>query len=277
MNISAPMPRTLRWLALALVLSLALAACATVPHTGRRQLSMLPEGDLLKMSLTQYSEVLAKSKLSTDKRQVAMVRRVGYRIAAAAEDFLRQTGQGDQIRYYQWEFNLIDDDSMVNAWAMPGGKTAVYTGLLPVARDETGLAVVMGHEVAHALAHHGNERMSQQLLVAMGGVALAVALQSQPSETRNLFLLAYGAGTTVGFALPYSRLHESEADRIGLVLMAKAGYDPRAAPGFWKRMMAEGGGSRPPEFLSTHPDPATRVENLKHLIPEAMEYYTPRG
>jgi len=216
--------------------------------------------------------VLRESKLSTDQKSVNMVKSVGERIAKAAEGFLRDSGRENQIKNYQWEYNLIKDDKVVNAWCMPGGKIAVYTGILPFTKDETGLAVVMGHEVAHAIAGHGNERMSQALLANMGGLALSVALSSKPKQARELSMIAFGVGATVGVLLPYSRLHESEADRMGLMFMARAGYDPRAAVPFWERMN-EKGGPRPPEFLSTHPAPASRIDNLKAYIPEALPYY----
>ena len=253
-----------------------ISACTTVPITERRSLQILPDSELATLSLEQYSEVLKKSKLSNDPQKLQMVRRVGGRIAQATEEFFRESGVEEEIKNYRWEFNVIEDDKVVNAWCMPGGKVAVYTGLLPVAGNETGLAVVLGHEIAHAIAKHGNERMSQGLLVQLGGLGLAAALGSQPAATTNLFMTAYGAGAQVGFLLPYSRVHESEADRIGLILMAKAGYDPRQAIPFWERMNAKGG-SRPPEFLSTHPAPETRIESIKALIPEAMRYYRPRS
>jgi predicted Zn-dependent protease len=251
------------------------ASCATVPITERRSLQLLPDSELMAMSLQQYAEVLKQSKLSTDPQKIQMVRRVGERIAGAAEDFFREAGMEAEIKNYKWEFNLIDDDKMVNAWCMPGGKVAVYTGLLPVAKDETGLAVVMGHEIAHAIARHGNERMSQGLLLQLGGIGLAAAMGSNPGATANIFMAAYGAGAQLGFLLPYSRMHEGEADRIGLVLMAKAGYDPRQAIPFWERMN-QAGGARPPEFLSTHPAPETRIAKIRELIPEAMRHYRPR-
>jgi predicted Zn-dependent protease len=215
---------------------------------------------------------LKKSKLSTDTQKVEMVRRVGNRIAKAAESFLAEIGQQDQIKNYKWEFNLIKDDKTVNAWVMPGGRAAVYTGILPYTQNETGLAVVLGHEVGHALADHGNERMSDALVAQMGGMALSVALSNQTQQTQQLFMAVYGAGATVGFLLPYSRLHESEADRIGLTLMARAGYDPRQAIPFWERMSKQEG-QRPPQFLSTHPAPETRIANIKKYIPEALPYY----
>ena len=247
-------------------------ACAEVPITHRKSLHLVPESELLTMSLQQYDEVLKKSKLSTDQQKVQMVRKVGFKIAKAAEAFLAETGQSANIKNYQWDFNLIEDDKTVNAWVMPGGKAAVYTGILPYTQNETGLAVVLGHEVAHALAGHGNERMSDALMTQMGGMALSVALSSQPQQTQQLFATVYGVGANVGFLLPYSRLHESEADRIGLTLMARAGYDPQEAIPFWERMNKQEG-QRPPQFLSTHPAPETRIADIKKFMPEALPYF----
>ena len=255
------------------LLLLQLMGCAEVPITHRRGLHLVPESELLTMSFQQYSEVLQKSKLSTDTQKVEMVRRVGNRIAKSAEAFLAESGQQNSIKNYKWEFNLIEDDKTVNAWVMPGGKAAVYTGILPYTQNETGLAVVLGHEVAHALADHGNERMSEALVANMGGMALSVALSSNSQQTQQLFMTVFGVGANVGFLLPYSRLHESEADRIGLTLMARAGYDPREAIPFWERMSKQEGKSRPPQFLSTHPATETRIANIKKYIPEAMPHY----
>jgi len=257
----------------AICLILQFQGCAEVPITHRRGLHLVPESELLTMSLQQYDEVLKTSKLSIDTHKVEMVRRVGNRIAKAAETFLAETGQRDKIKNYKWEFNLIQDDKSVNAWVMPGGKAAVYSGILPYTQDETGLAVVLGHEVGHALADHGNERMSDALLAQMGGIALSVALSSQTQQTKELFMTVYGAGATVGFLLPYSRLHESEADRIGLTLMARAGYDPRQAIPFWERMSKQEGKASPPQFLSTHPAPETRIADIKKYLSEALLYY----
>jgi predicted Zn-dependent protease len=257
----------------AVLLTTAMAwACAQVPITHREGLHLVPDSELVSMSFQQYRDVLKKSKLSKDKKQIKMVRRVGSRIAAAAEQFMREAGRAGAVANYKWEFNLIQDDKTVNAWVMPGGKAAVYTGILKYTKDETGLAVVLGHEVGHALADHGNERLSQGLLAQLGGMALAVAIRDKPEQTQALFMQAFGVGANVGFLLPYSRLHESEADRIGLVLMARAGYDPRAAIPFWQRMQAQEKG-RPPEFLSTHPASAARIENIKAHMAEALRYY----
>jgi predicted Zn-dependent protease len=224
------------------------------------------------MSFDQYTQFLREHPLSQDRDDQMRVRRVGRRIQRAVETFFADQNMSDQLRGYEWDFNLVEDDA-VNAWCMPGGKVVVYTGILPITQDETGLAVVMGHEIAHAIAEHGGERMSQGLLTQLGGMALAKALESKPEETRALFLTAYGIGSAVGVMLPYSRLHESEADHLGLIFMAMAGYDPRQAPAFWERMSAEKQGAGPPEFLSTHPSDETRIRKIRELIPEAMQYY----
>jgi predicted Zn-dependent protease len=249
------------------------AACATVPVTGRQQLNLIPNQEILSMSFSSYQELMQSSKLSQNKAQVAQLRAIGGRIAAAAEQFLRDNKMAGEIPNYKWEFNLIDDKKTVNAFCMPGGKVAFYTGILPVTQDDNGIAVVMGHEVAHAIARHGNERMSQALLAQLGGTTLSIALQEKPEQTRELWLAAYGVGTNVGILLPYSRKQEIEADRIGLSIMARAGYDPRTAIPFWERMSKLGGGNQPPEFLSTHPANQRRIEDIKKEIPEAMKYY----
>jgi predicted Zn-dependent protease len=201
-----------------------------------------------------------------------MVKRVGIKTQKAVEEFMAQNNASDQLDGYAWEFNLLDEN-VVNAWCMPGGKVVFYTGIMPVCRDETGVAVVMGHEVAHAIANHGSERMSQGLLQQMGGEALNASLANNPSETRILFGAAYGLASNYGAMLPFSRLHESEADKIGLIFMAMAGYDPREAPKFWERMAAQSGGSKPAEFMSTHPAHETRINDLNNQIPEALKYY----
>ncbi|OPZ14190.1 MAG: TPR repeat-containing protein YfgC precursor [candidate division BRC1 bacterium ADurb.BinA364] len=261
-----------RNMALALVLALA-AACATVPLTSRSQLAFIPDSQLLSLSQDNYKQILQESKISTDAANTAAVRRVGARLSQATESYLQ--AHGYSTASYKWEFNLIDDDSQQNAWCMPGGKVAVYSGILPICKDESGLAVVMSHEIAHAVARHGNERMSKQLIVELGGAALDKALAAQPEKTASLFLLSYGVASEYGVMMPYGRMQESEADRIGLILMAMAGFDPRAAAPFWERM-AQAGGSRPPEFLSTHPAPATRIADIQRHLPEALQYYQPR-
>ena len=248
--------------------------CATVPITGRSQLNLIPDSEMLAMSFQQYDQFLQENKLSSDAAGTAMVRRVGSRISQAVQKYFADNGMSSQLDGYQWEFNLVAIEE-VNAWAMPGGKVVVYEGLLPVAKDETGLAVVMGHEIAHAVAHHGSERMSQALVAQLGGAALSEALKNKPEQTRDLWLAAFGVGAEVGVMLPFSRTQESEADHLGLIFMAMAGYDPHGAVSFWERMAASGGAS-PPEFLSTHPSDETRIRNIERLIPEAMKYYTPR-
>jgi predicted Zn-dependent protease len=263
---------TLYTVCIVFILCAFLAACATVPLTNRKSLRLIPSSELLSLSDEQYTKVLSESKLSTDRGKIQMVTRVGKRIASAAEAFLKESQAEDKIKNYQWEFNVIEDNKTANAWCMPGGKVAVYTGILPFTRNDTGLAVVLGHEVAHAIAEHGNERMSEALLAQLGGVALSVALAEQPEETQQLFMLAYGVTANVAVLLPYSRLHESEADRIGLTLMARAGYNPNEAVRFWQTM-SEQGGSRPPTLLSTHPAPESRIEKIKSFIPEAMRHY----
>jgi predicted Zn-dependent protease len=248
-----------------------LSACSTVPISGRRQINLISSDEINSMSFGSYKEFIASHKLSGDAQKSAMVKRAGRNIQSAVEEYFAKNNMSDRLEGYEWEFNLVEDDS-VNAWCMPGGKVVVYTGILPLTKDETGLAVVMGHEIAHAVANHGNERMSQGLMVEMGGAALSKALEEKPEQTRNLFLTSFGLGTQVGVLLPYSRLHESEADHLGLIFMAMAGYDPREAVGFWERMAA-GKGSAPPEFLSTHPSDRTRIDNIKSLLPDALRYY----
>jgi len=248
-----------------------LAGCATVPVTGRQQLSLVSSGEMQKMAAQEYRSFLAENPPVTGTADSRLVEEVGTRIQASVEHYMKKKDLYGQIKDYKWQFNLVDSKE-VNAWCMPGGRVVVYTGLLPITQDDTGLAVVMGHEIAHAIAEHGRERMSQALLQQMGGVALAVALHDKPAQTQALWLAAYGVGSTVGVVLPYSRLQESEADEIGLMFMAKAGYDPREAVELWKRMAASKKGS-PPQFLSTHPADQTRIEQLQAMMPKAMKIY----
>ncbi len=250
-----------------------ITACQSVPVTGRQQLNLVPEDQILQMSLSSYDQFLAEHKVVKGTKEARMVQRVGEKIRRAVEQYLRQQNLTERLKGYQWEFNLVQDKAK-NAFAMPGGKVVVFTGILPVTQDETGLAVVMGHEIAHVIAAHGNERMSQGLLAQMGGTALGIALSQKSALTQQAFMTAFGVGAQVGFLLPYSRLQESEADHLGLIFMAMAGYDPRESVDFWKRMNAEKGGAGPPEFLSTHPADRTRIENLEKLIPDAMKYYS---
>jgi predicted Zn-dependent protease len=249
-----------------------LSGCAEVEISGRKQFNIVPDSTMNSMSFQSYNEFISTHKLSTNTEQTQMVKRVGGGIQNAVEKYCEQNGIIDQLEGYKWEFNLVEDPNL-NAWCMPGGKVVVYTGILPVAQGEAGLAVVMGHEIAHAFAKHGAERMSQRLLVEMGGIALSTAMKDRPEQTKNLFLKSYGVGTQVGVLLPYSRTHEKEADHLGMVFMAMAGYNPQEAISFWQRMAEKKKGARPPEFLSTHPADETRIQNLKDLLPDAMQYY----
>ncbi len=246
-------------------------ACAKVPITGRRQLKMIPSADIHAMSYQQYSEFLQQHPLSRDGQKVNMIKMVGKRIQNAVERYMEENGYKKWLKGYDWEFNLIEDPTM-NAWCMPGGKVVFYTGILDVCQDEEGVAVVMGHEVAHAIARHGNERMSQGLVQQLGISALATAMKTQPAATQRLFLQSVGVGTQLGVMLPFSRKHESEADHMGLIFMAMAGYNPEAAPKFWERMDAMSGGETP-EFMSTHPSNENRIKNLREKMPEALKYY----
>jgi len=257
---------------LLILLSLFVFSCQTVPITGREQLSFVPAGQILPMSFNQYKDFLSKHKVVEHGEQAEMVKRVGTRIEHSVEQYFSQHDLLSRLKGYQWEFHLVEDKE-ANAWCMPGGKVVVYTGILHVMKDENGLAVVLGHEIAHAVANHGGERMSQALLVEMGGLTLDAALSQNTKQTNDLFLSAYGLGAQVGILLPYSRTQESEADHLGLIFMAMAGYDPHGAVTFWERMLASKHGASPPELLSDHPADARRIENIKELLPEAMKYY----
>jgi len=242
---------------------LLLAACETVPYTGRSQLNLLPEGSELQMGRQAYAEVLRQSAINRDPVANGQLEGVGRRIAAA-------TGRTD----FQWRFTLIESQE-ANAFCLPGGQVAVYTGILPITQDEAGLAVVLGHEISHAIAHHGAERLSQSLLIQTGLAATQIALANRDPATMRQVTSLLGAGAAVGVMLPWSRAQESEADHLGLIFMAKAGYDPHAAVAFWQRMTRAAKGRRPPEFLSDHPSDETRVRQIEAWIPEAMGYYQP--
>ncbi len=259
--------------ALSILMFLQIAGCSTVAITGRKQLNLIPDGEMLSMSSQQYNGFLKDNPKSPDSAQSRLVRKVGGRIQVAVEKYFRDKGLASELDGYAWEFNLVQSDE-VNAWCMPGGKVVFYSGILPVCQDELGIAVVMGHEVAHAVAKHGAERMSQGMLTQMGGMALSAALQSKPEQTQQLWMTAFGLGAQFGVLLPHSRGQESEADHLGLVFMAMAGYDPGSAVSFWQRMAAKSGGQKPPEFMSTHPSDDTRINDIKALLPEAMKYYT---
>ncbi len=247
-------------------------ACATVPVTGRKQLSMVSNAEIIPMANQQYDQVLKESKLSTNQEYISTVKKVGVAIQKSVEEYMASKGLSAQLAGFEWEFNVIDDPKTVNAWCMPGGKVAFYTGIVPICKDETGVAVVMGHEVAHAIANHGRERMSQGLLANGLLGTISGAMGQNPTLTQEVFMQAVGMGTQIGM-LKFSRQHESEADKIGLIFMAMAGYDPHEAPRFWQRMTEMSGGEQPPEWLSTHPSHETRISDLNNAIPEAMKYY----
>jgi predicted Zn-dependent protease len=248
-----------------LLAALLTAGCYTVPETGRKSLMLLPQSQMNALGLQSFQQIKQQEKLSSDAEAVARVKRVGRRIARVSSP---DTGvpPGD------WEFATFASEQK-NAFALPGGHVGVYEGILEVARTDAELATVMGHEAAHVAARHGGERMSELLLISMGGLALDRAMSDRPQETRNLFLLAYGVGTQLGRILPHGRSQELEADRIGLMYMARAGYDPHAAIRFWERMEAKGKGGQPPVFLSTHPSHGQRIDRLKRWLPEAMAEY----
>ncbi|MFT3796411.1 M48 family metallopeptidase [Flavobacterium sp.] len=243
-------------------------ACSTNPFTGKSTLNFVSNDQLFPSAFQQYDQFLKENKVITGTPDANRVSNVGMKIKAAAEKWLAANGQAGYLNGYQWEYKLVDDKA-VNAWCMPGGKIVVYTGILPITKDDAGLATVMGHEVSHALANHGAQRMSASQLQALGAVGVAVATGGQSAEKQQMWQQYYGIGSNVGVMLPFSRSHESEADMIGLTLMAIAGYNPDQAVLFWERMSSKSGGQAPPEMLSTHPSDATRIANIKSLIPQA--------
>lgn len=256
---------------LILIALVLLAACTKVPMTGRSQFIAIPSSEINALGIDSYNQIVKQAGLSKNNAYIDQVHRVGIRITAAVEEYLVQNNLQSRTEEYKWEYKVLASEQQ-NAFCLPGGKIAFYEGIMPVCQDDNGVAVVMSHEIAHAIARHGNERMSQALLVNMGGIALSEALSTKPGATRQLAMGAFGVGAQVGVMLPYSRLHESEADELGLYFMAMAGFDPRTAPDFWTRMLEEGG-ARPPEFLSTHPDPENRITDLNKHMPAALEYY----
>ena len=261
------------YLFLAVLLSLGavlfVTACTTNPLTGQRTLALVSNSALMASAFTQYNQFLNENTVVRGTPEAQMVQRVGNRIKDAAEKWAASVSQSSFLNQFEWEFNLIQSNE-INAWAMPGGKIAFYTGILPVTRDEAGLAVVMGHEVAHVLLNHGQQRVSASLLQGLGAEGLNIFTRNQTPQTQALALTVYGAGSTLFGTLPYSRAHENEADEVGLLLMTIAGYNPEAAVGFWERISALSGGGTP-EFLSTHPSDATRIANIRRLIPEARQ------
>ena len=251
-----------------------LAGCNSVAVTGRKQLLLVSDAEVLSLSQQSYSKYMTSAKKSTKTSQVQLVQTVGRRIANAVETYLKQNGMQEELRNYAWEFNLVQDDTP-NAFCMPGGKIVVYEGILPYTQNAEGLAIVLGHEVAHAVARHSAEQMSRQLVVNYGGQALSGLMQNQSAASQVLAQQVFGLGAKYGVTLPHSRQNETEADRIGLIFAAMAGYNPQAAIAFWQRMAAGAGGSTP-QFLSTHPSDATRIAHLKKIMPEALKYYKPQ-
>jgi predicted Zn-dependent protease len=254
-----------------IMLLITTVACSVVPFSNRKRINIVPDEMMLNMSFTNYNDFLSQNPpLPLTNSNVKMVKDVGNKLSAAVVSFMNQKGMGSEIKGFNWDFNLVNNKE-VNAWCMPGGKVVIYTGLLPISKDADGLAVVMGHEIAHAVAKHGSERMSQQLLIQLGGMSLSAALENKPEATKNIFLTVFGVGSTLG-TLAYSREHEYEADKLGLFFMAMAGYDPNKAVSFWERM-SQMGGSSVPEFLSTHPSDTKRIAEMRKNLPEALKYY----
>lgn len=262
---------TIKTLAGSLIFGLFLAtSCTTNPITGRSQINLIPSSQLMASSFQGYKETLNKSKLSTDQVQVNRIKTIGKRIQKSVEKYYADNNMSDKLAGFEWEFNLIDDPT-VNAWCMPGGKVAFYTGILPICKSDEGIAVVMGHEIAHAVANHSGERASTGLIKEFGMGLAGAAVENNPTMTNQILLQAAGAGSELGL-LKFSRQHESESDHMGLIFMAMAGYNPHEAPKFWERMAAAGG-QAPPEFLSTHPSSSTRVKQLNKWMSEALQYY----
>jgi len=261
------------WGVLSFFAVLFVVSCSSVALTGRKQLNLVADDAMLSTSTQQYEQFLKENKLSTDADQTARIKRVGAKIQGAVEEYARKNNRTDELKGYAWEFNLVESKE-VNAWCMPGGKVVFYTGIMPVCQDDDGVAVVMGHEVAHAVGKHGAERMSQNLAVQGGGAALQAALATKPAQTQQLWMSAFGAGAQYGLLMPFERGQESEADHIGLIFMAMAGYDPNHAVAFWQRMSkASASGEKPPEFMSTHPSDENRIKKIQKELPEAEKYY----
>ena len=258
-------------LILTLIVALAVLSCSVVPITGRKQLSILPESEMISMGLASYQEFMKANPVSSDRTNGALVKEVGSTISNAVEFYLAANGMQSRLNGYAWQYSLVNS-AVPNAFCLPGGKVVVNSGILPYTADKNGLAVVLSHEIAHAVARHGNERMSQELLLQFGSVALSEVIKNKPAETQNIYNSVYGIGAQMGVVLPYSRDHELEADKLGLIFMSLAGYDPRTAIAFWERMSSIGG-SKPLEFMSTHPSDARRISKIKDAMPEILKYY----
>ena len=251
--------RTKTILSLVVVAAFAIA-CTTNPFTGKKTIALVPNSQILPMAFQQYDQFLSENNVVTGTADSRRIKNIGQKIASASERWLTANGYAGYLKDYAWDYNLVQDDA-VNAWCMPGGKIVFYTGIMPIAKTDAGVAAIMGHEVAHALANHGQQRMSAGQVQQLGAVAGNIALANDP-KNQQMFNQYYGVGTTLGVMLPFSRNHESEADKIGLTLMAIAGYEPLAAADLWRRMKANSGGGAPPEFLSTHPSSDTRINNI---------------
>lgn len=245
-----------------------MVACSTVPITGRKRLNFVSDAEVLPTSFAQYDAFLKENNISTDKAKTQEIKAVGARISTAVDKFMRKNGMSAEADSYRWEFNLVKDDQL-NAWCMPGGKVVFYTGILPVAKNTDGIAAIMGHEVAHAFAKHGQERMSSSQIQQYGAMAIEIGTGDADAKTKEMWNMAYGVGSQLGM-LKYSRTHETEADKLGLVFMIMAGYKGEEAVSVWERMSEIGGGA-PPEFLSTHPSNSTRITTLKNYLPEAKK------
>jgi len=252
-----------------LVIVILVASCKTVPITGRKVLNFVPDSQVLPMAFAQYDGFLRENTLSKDVAKTKEIKQIGSRISKAVDRFMRTNGMESEANSYRWEFNLVEDET-INAWCMPGGKVVFYTGILPLCKNKDGIAAVMGHEVAHAFAKHGQERMSQGLAAQLGGMAVAIGTANKPEKTRQLWNMAYGVSSQLGM-LKFSRVHEDEADKLGMVFMIMAGYNPKEAAQVWVRMKALGG-TQPPEFMSTHPSHESRIETLTKYIPEARRH-----
>lgn len=252
------------------VFALFVCSCSTVPITGRKRVNLVSDAKILPASFAQYEGFLKENALSTNAVKTQEIKDVGKNISMAVDKFMRENGMVTEADSYRWEFNLIED-STVNAWCMPGGKVVFYTGILPICENTDGIAAVMGHEIAHAFAKHGQERMTTAYGQQLGGIAVAVGTGNESSEAQLLWNTIYGVGSQVGM-LAYSRTHETEADKLGMVFMIMAGYDPEEAVNVWVRMKEQSGGNAPPEFLSTHPSNDTRIQNLREYLPTAIAY-----
>lgn len=250
------------------LLMLFMISCSTVPITGRQRINLVSDAEILPASFAQYEGFLKENKLSDNAKMTNDVQSVGKNISHAVDKFMRANNMVSEANSYRWEFNLIEDKA-VNAWALPGGKVIFYTGIMPIAQNRDGIAAVMGHEVAHAFAKHGQERMTSAYGQQLGGLAVAISTNNKDPKTQALWSTIYGVGSQVGM-LAYSRTHETEADKLGLVFMTMAGYNPQEAINVWIRMSQQSNGSAPPEFLSTHPSNETRIQNLKEYLPTAV-------